>query len=412
MSTKLICLAFVCLIAIAGNSQNKIVVIGSSTAYGYGLTNPAEESWVNRLKAYYMNQQVLSTSNNVVNLAVAGTNCITGMPTGYVSPYSSSDFRQSDPAKNITAAILSVPKPTVVIVSYPTNGYDWIPLGEVMYYLRCIKKYADSANVRCFITTTQPRNTFGVLERAKLRQLRDSIMDSFGNFAIDFWTPLAMPDNSQNILYAADSVHPNAAGHELLFNKVIAKDIFGFASTAPLAVRDLNLEIKTANNQALLSWRPLSADATTYFNVEKSKDGRAFNNLATIKNNGHAVLSYTDNNRSDSGKIFYRIAQIDATGSVRYSKIVNTEITNKGFDIVGFNPQLKGFNFSFYISVGKISEIKISLYSSSGILIRKSYNQVNFGSNKIDLPVPLANGIYYLNISNENMHVTKKIIRS
>jgi lysophospholipase L1-like esterase len=410
MSTKLTCLAFLCLIVIAGNSQNKIVVIGSSTAYGYGLTNPAEESWVNRLKAYYTNQQVLSTSNNVVNLAVSGTNCITGMPTGYVSPYTSSDFRQSDPARNITAAITSVPKPTVVIVSYPTNGYDWMPSTQVMYYLRCIKKYADSAKVRCFITTTQPRNTFGVNEREKLRQLRDSIMDTFGYFAIDFWTPLAMPDNSQNNLYALDSVHPNAAGHELLFNKVVAKDIFGL-STAPLPVHDFNLSIKTTAAQTQLSWRPLSAESTIYFSVEKSKDGRIFNNIATVKNNGQAILSYADNNLSDSGKIFYRIAQIDAVGAIRYSKIVTAEITTRGFDITGFVSELKTMNSSFYVSLRKSSQIKISLYSSSGILIRQSSKQLNFGTNRIDLAIPFANGVYYLNISNENMQIMKKIIR-
>jgi lysophospholipase L1-like esterase len=410
MSTKLICLAFLCLIAIAGNSQNKIVVIGSSTAYGYGLTNPAEESWVNRLKAYYTNQQVLSTSTNVVNLAVSSTNCITGMPTGYVTSYTNPDFHQSDPARNITAAITSIPKPTVVIVSYPSNGYDWMPMTEVMYYLRCIKKYADSAQVRCFITTTQPRNSFGLTERQKLRQLRDSIMDSFGYFAIDFWTPLAMPDNSQNSLYALDNVHPNAAGHELLFNNVIAKDIFGL-SAAPLPVRDLNLSIKRASLQTQLSWRPLSIESTTYFNVEKSKDGRIFNTIATIKNNGQVILSYTDNNLADSGKIFYRVAQIDATGTIRYSKIVNTEITNNSFDITGFVSELKTMNTSFYVSLRKSSQIKISLYNSSGILIRQSTKQLNFGTNRIDLPIPFADGVYYLNVSNENMQIMKKIIR-
>jgi lysophospholipase L1-like esterase len=406
-----VCLSF-CVITVVGIGQNKIAVIGSSTAYGTGLMNPAEESWVNLTKSYYINQGTLTVSNNILNLAVAGTNCITGMPTGYVSTYLNPDFNAPDPNKNITAAITSTPKPSVVIVNYPTNGYDWLPISEIMSDLRRIKQYADSARVRCFITTTQPRNSFSTSERAKLKELRDSIIEGFGYFAIDFWMPLALPDNSQNPLYAADDVHPNAAGHQLLFNKVIAKDIFGFISAAPLPVQDFNFSIKTTSTKSQLSWTsPIPIDATTYFNVEKSKDGRSFTSIATIKNSGSSVLSYTDNNIADSGKVFYRIAQVNGAGLIHYSKIITVEIKNNGFDVTGFDPQLKGTNFSFYVYVRRISGIRVSLYSSSGAFICEGYKQLSLGANKIDLLVPLSAGVYYLIISNENMNVTKKIIR-
>ena len=405
----LACIAFICLMAITGKSQNKVVVIGSSTACGYGLSNPSEESWVNRTKDYYLDKKIITSSANVLNLAVVGTNCITGMPTGYVSTYSNADFHQSDSTKNISAAIISAPKPNVVIVSYPTNGYDWMPFDEIMSDLRRIKQYSDSAGIRCFITTTQPRNTFTDAERAKLKELRDSIMAAFGYFAIDFWTPLALPDNSQNPLYALDNVHPNAAGHELLFNNVIAKDIFG-PTNAPLPVLDFNLSIRANENQIQLTWRSTSNDPAVYFNVEKSKDGRLFYNIATIKNNG-SMLSYADKNITDGNKVFYRIAEIDMMGHVQYSKIIKTEIVNKRLYLTGLVTQTNKTNFSFYVSTSRNLQTKISLVNSVGQSIRQLSMQLNSGNNKIDLLLPTSNGIYYLNISNDEANLTRKIMK-
>jgi lysophospholipase L1-like esterase len=212
-------------------SQDKtIVVIGSSTSFGYGLTNPATESWVNKMKIYYRDQGIM-TDNGVRNLSQTSTNCVTGMPNGYVSPYTATDFRVPDTTRNITAAIKL--KPDVIIVSYPTNGYDWMPFNDIINDLAVIKKTAEDAGIRCFITTTQPRNTFGPGERQKLKNLRDTILKKFGNFAIDFWGVLAGPDNGILPQFNLDNVHPNAAGHDELYKQVIAKSLFETTASPP-----------------------------------------------------------------------------------------------------------------------------------------------------------------------------------
>jgi lysophospholipase L1-like esterase len=213
-------------------SQNKtIVVIGSSTSYGYGLTNPATESWVNKMKIYYRDRGIM-TDNGVRNLSQTSTNCVTGMPNGYVSSYTATDFRVPDTTRNITAAIKL--KPDVIIVSYPTNGYDWMPFNDIISDLAVIKKTAEDAGIPCFIATTQPRNTFGSGERQKLKSLRDTILKKFGNFAIDFWGVLAGPDNGILPQFNLDNVHPNAAGHDELYKQVIAKSLFETAAPTPM----------------------------------------------------------------------------------------------------------------------------------------------------------------------------------
>ena len=76
-----------CFSSVVFSQNKKLAVIGSSTAKGYGLANPETESWVNRVRNYYVAQGVIASPAHVVNLAQSGTNCVTGMPDGYVSPY-------------------------------------------------------------------------------------------------------------------------------------------------------------------------------------------------------------------------------------------------------------------------------------------------------------------------------------
>jgi lysophospholipase L1-like esterase len=217
-------------------AQNKrLAVIGSSTAKGYGLANPETESWVNRVRNHYVAQSIIASPAHVVNLAQSSTNCVTGMPNGYVSPYSAADFKYPDTVRNITAAINLFPKPDVIIVSYPTNGYDWMPFNDIINDLTVIKNTAEAAGIRCYITSTQPRNTFGPGERQKLRNLKDTIMKRFGEFAIDFYSVLASASDSILSKYNLDGVHPNAAGHEELFKLILAKNIFQPAAPPPPA---------------------------------------------------------------------------------------------------------------------------------------------------------------------------------
>lgn len=173
----------------------------------------------------------------------------------------------------------------------------------------------------------------------------------------------------------------------------------------------MDLSIKTSESQIQLTWNSTSNDPAVYFNVEKSMDGHLFHNIAIIKNDNHSILSYTDKNMTDSGKIFYRIAQIDITGHVQYSKIVTTEIINKSLYLTGFISQTNKTNFSFFISVRRSSQIKISLFTSTGDLIRQSNMQLNFGITKVDLLLPLSTGVYYLNVSNGDVNITRKIIK-
>lgn len=199
--------------------MDRIAVQGSSTAYGFGV--PDDSSLAGRLKNYY---QQLGRIDTLYKIAVSALTCYEGMPTGYAPP---PGRPIPDSNYNITKVMTRNPRPTIVIVNYPSNGYDYMAIAEILDCLQTIRFTAESQGARCYITSTQPRDGFTSANRLKLRVIRDSIMARFGTYAIDFWTPVV--NSSNNTIrpeYAyGDGIHLNAAGHRILFEQVLAAGI-------------------------------------------------------------------------------------------------------------------------------------------------------------------------------------------
>ena len=169
------------LFACTSKAQKKLAIIGSSTPACYNV-DATDSCYVMRVQRYYNNN---GTPITIDNKAEAGQNVYQGMPDTYAPP---PDRSAPNPGKNITAVLAG--NPDVVLVHYPSNGYDVFSTAEAMYCLRTIKKAANDAGKPCFITTTQPRkggayNTPEV--KRKMVQLKDSILLAFGQYAINLW---------------------------------------------------------------------------------------------------------------------------------------------------------------------------------------------------------------------------------
>ncbi len=212
-------------------SQTKrVVVIGSSTTAGMGATTK-DSCWVSLLNQYYKCR--LGIADSAYNLGVPGADDYRAMPTGYVPP-ASRPF--PDTSHNITKAhallkTLSNTDNGVIIVNYPTNGYDTYSIKEIMSSLQLIYDSATSCGNRCFITTTQPRTDGGFNNAAvkrKLADIKDSIINRFGTAnTLNFWDGMFNPaDTSILEKYSyGDLIHFNNAGHRELFDRVVAKNI-------------------------------------------------------------------------------------------------------------------------------------------------------------------------------------------
>jgi lysophospholipase L1-like esterase len=194
-----------------------IVVLGSSTAAGFGLSDP-KTSWVQRY-ATYLSMDL--PGSRVTNLAVSGYSTYQIQPTGTTNP---SGQPAVDPAHNVTAALAL--HPDAIIVNMPSNDAAMgIPVETTMTNLKTVAAQAMQTNVLIWVTTSQPRQlpAAGI---ALLLGVRDRTEQEFGDRALDFFTPLAAPDGTPLAMYnQGDGIHPNAEGHRLLFEQVQAADL-------------------------------------------------------------------------------------------------------------------------------------------------------------------------------------------
>lgn len=199
-------------------SSFKIVVLGSSTAAGAGVST-SDSAWVNRYRNYL---ESINPNNQVINLAVGGYNTYRIMPTGFTPP---SNRPNPNPSKNISAAIAE--NPDAIIVNMPSNdvasGFSY---SEQMFNLDTIVQIASANNIPIWICTTQPRNFSNSSALQLQSDLKDSINTVFSPFTIDFWTLFANTNHTINPVYnSGDGVHLNDNGHALLNQRVINTDI-------------------------------------------------------------------------------------------------------------------------------------------------------------------------------------------
>ncbi|PHR73182.1 MAG: hypothetical protein COA67_03170 [Lutibacter sp.] len=201
------------------SSTCNIVILGSSTAEGTGASS-IENSWAYKY-SYTLFQK--NTKLNVINLAAGGYTTYKILPTSSSTTIPSG--QAIDIERNITKALSF--NPVSIIVNMPSNdtanGYS-----EAVQLANFAELNTEALNnsTPIWITTTQPRNFSDPADIQKQINVKDGIISTYNNNAIDFWANIA--DTNGTILSSVsfgDGVHLNNLGHDILYNKVLNKNI-------------------------------------------------------------------------------------------------------------------------------------------------------------------------------------------
>jgi lysophospholipase L1-like esterase len=194
-----------------------IVVLGSSTAYGDGAS--PGNSWVALYTDYLKN---INPNYIVDNLAVPGTTTYSAQPDNYVPP-------KGRPAPlighNITTAVQL--KADAILINFPTNdaASDYT-LTEQQNNFKRITAIAKNHGILVWVATTQPRDNFTRQQVGSQKKLFTWIENFYKGNSTDFQTGLASAKDSILFKYnAGDGIHLNDSGHQVLYQRVVAKDI-------------------------------------------------------------------------------------------------------------------------------------------------------------------------------------------
>ena len=217
---------------IKDDARFPIVVLGSSTAAGTGVSKP-DSSWVNRWRAWLN----ADTRYELINLAKPGYTTYHVLPTGTPIPPQLSVT--IDTSRNITHALSFRPK--IVLINMPSNDASYsIPVADQLHNFQQVMNTAINGGANAWITTTQPRKFNDTLKVQLQETVRDSIVCIYSYKAIDFWKGLANSDGTIKPIYdAGDATHMNDLGHVLLFKRILASGI-----TKKRRIPDVDLSLK------------------------------------------------------------------------------------------------------------------------------------------------------------------------
>lgn len=170
-----------------------------------------------------------------------------------------------------------------------------------------------------------------------------------------------------------------------------------FNTTLPIELARFELE-KTYNSEVNVKWSTALEENNDFFTIEKSKEGREWEEVTEIKGQGNssALLNYEIRDENPfQGLSYYRIRQTDYDGKSKVSRIMS----------VNFN-EIKAFEVSMYPNPatdkvylkGDKSELQtIEIYDIFGKNVTSIINTDGLKDNNAVLDVSnLVNGTYYV----------------
>lgn len=303
-----------CVYAQVCKNPYRVVIMGSSTAEGYGAT--FKKGWAQLYFDEYL--KGLNPTSELINIAKYGYTTYHLSPDGFVPP---AGRPLPDPAYNITKALSY--KPDVIIINLGSNDpANNIPLAEQQDNYKRIVGLAHAQGVQVWVTTTQPRRGLNTTQVQLLTGIRDWILTYFGDKSINFWNGIATPKDSLLQQYdSGDGVHLNNDGHRLLYNRVVAAGVIETLCKEEIGLAAFT--VKPVEDKLQLDWSTSKEKNMAQFIIERSTDSLNWKELDQVAAVGNAVTTsiYTYKDAEIlSQPVYYRLNMEAQNGNHSYSK--------------------------------------------------------------------------------------------
>ena len=187
------------------------------------------------------------------------------------------------------------------------------------------------------------------------------------------------------------------------------------AAATPVKLNSFSLR-PAQNGDVLLSWQTLTEENADYFSVQRSENGKDFQEIGRVKAAGNSVLplsyNFTDLTLNHSSRyLYYQLLVVDLDKKEDRSRIVlyKQDVKIKNIIVkISPNPVTSGDHLLIWFNADQNTKLQAVVYDVSGKRVYEdnmsAYPGVNFGHLHIhDLPA----GAYLLKLSIGKLKETK-----
>lgn len=186
--------------------------------------------------------------------------------------------------------------------------------------------------------------------------------------------------------------------------------------SGPVGLQVTDLTGKRIGNDVELTWRAPGAGNVTVFQVQRSTDGVTFVSAGAVPPTGSvgivSTYGYTDESPT-SGKVYYRIAQLESGGQVFYTNIIELNLNpyaNLSVSLVYPNPVSDVLSVS--IEMPARDEVTFALYDLQGRTLITRSMVLGEGNRTVTFDAEaLPAGSYYLNIRTLGQTILRNVIK-
>ncbi|MBT1701737.1 T9SS type A sorting domain-containing protein [Chryseosolibacter indicus] len=171
------------------------------------------------------------------------------------------------------------------------------------------------------------------------------------------------------------------------------------------------LFFQQANNiteSVMLRWATAIEKNFNYFVIERSTDGKKFEEIATVKGTGNSKIRIDYNFEDNTpiiGKSYYRLKSIDFDGSFEYFNIVAVNFEGSRDVTVSPNPS-NGSSINLVSNFKASSEVKVQILNNVGTVLHEEI--INDFNNRINIQNELKPGTYLVRVATNGF---AKVIR-
>lgn len=277
----------------------------------------------------------------------------------------------------------------------------------------------------------------GIWKNGDLYDRRITYTSHDNNQANDYW-PAASTVNPVDLLQLVFTPAAGISGGVLTYLEVIGQESFktwdrttdhvvtsgGSESSpsepnVPLPVTLLDFSgTLQKNNSVLLKWSTASETNNEKFEVERSADGKNFEQIATVKGNGNSNtrLSYEAvDAKALAGISYYRLKQVDFNGEASYSRTIR--ITNQpnteGLTVQNLYPNPTTAKATLEFTLATEENLYLTVCDALGKVVLTQTSEGKTGQNKLEIKKleNLPKGFYLISLSTNSQLVTRKLVK-